>query len=60
MRLAIWSTTTPRENSTHMACFLFATGIAPGRLASYRINGETGALTPLAGQCPADCGNSHG
>ena len=24
----------------------------PGRLASYRINGETGALTPLTGQCP--------
>src|ERR1700739_1214805 len=34
------------------SCFLFAIGIAPGRLASYRINGETGALTPLTGQCP--------
>ncbi len=28
--------------------FLFAAGSASGRLASYRINGETGALTPLA------------
>jgi 6-phosphogluconolactonase len=27
--------------------FLFAAGSASGRLASYRINGETGALTPL-------------
>ena len=26
---------------------LFAAGTASGRLASYRINGETGALTPL-------------
>jgi 6-phosphogluconolactonase len=37
--------------------FLFAAGTASGRLASYRINGETGALTPLAtqavGQRPA-------
>jgi 6-phosphogluconolactonase len=36
--------------------FLFAAGSASGRLASYRINGETGALTPLttyvAGQRP--------
>jgi len=24
----------------------------PGRLASYCTSGETGALTPLAGQCP--------
>jgi 6-phosphogluconolactonase len=30
--------------------FLFAAGTASGRLASYRINGETGALTPLATQ----------
>jgi len=28
--------------------FLFATGTASGRLASYRINQQTGALTPLA------------
>ena len=28
--------------------FLFAAGSATGRLASYRINGDTGALTPLA------------
>jgi len=28
--------------------FLFAAGSASGRLASYRINSETGALTPLA------------
>src|SRR3984893_47586 len=28
--------------------FVFAAGSASGRLASYRINGETGALTPLA------------
>src|SRR6266403_4668337 len=28
--------------------FLFAAGTASGRLASYRINNETGALTPLA------------
>jgi 6-phosphogluconolactonase len=27
--------------------FLFAAGTATGRLASYRINNETGALTPL-------------
>jgi 6-phosphogluconolactonase len=27
--------------------FLFAAGSASGRLAAYRINGETGALTPL-------------
>ena len=27
--------------------FVFAAGSASGRLASYRINGETGALTPL-------------
>jgi len=27
--------------------FLFAAGTATGRLASYRVNGETGALTPL-------------
>ena len=37
--------------------FLFAAGTASGRLASYRINGETGALMPLttltAGQRPA-------
>ena len=33
-------------------CLLFANGIVLGRLASYRINGETGALTPIAGQCP--------
>jgi 6-phosphogluconolactonase len=37
--------------------FLFAAGTASGRLASYRVNGETGALTPLAvytvGQRPA-------
>jgi 6-phosphogluconolactonase len=36
--------------------FLFAAGSASGRLASYRINGETGALTPMttyaAGQRP--------
>jgi 6-phosphogluconolactonase len=28
--------------------FIFASGTESGRLASYRINGETGALTPLA------------
>ena len=28
--------------------FVFAAGTASGRLASYRIQGETGALTPLA------------
>ena len=28
--------------------FLFAVGTASGRLASYRINQQTGALTPLA------------
>jgi 6-phosphogluconolactonase len=28
--------------------FVFAAGSASGRLAAYRINGETGALTPLA------------
>ncbi len=37
--------------------FVFAAGTASGRLASYRISGETGALTPLAtqaaGQRPA-------
>jgi 6-phosphogluconolactonase len=37
--------------------FLFAVGTASGRLASYRVNGQTGALTPLAtqavGQRPA-------
>ena len=37
--------------------FLFAAGTASGRLASYRINQQTGALTPLAvaevGQRPA-------
>jgi 6-phosphogluconolactonase len=27
--------------------FPFAAGTASGRLASYRVNGETGALTPL-------------
>jgi 6-phosphogluconolactonase (cycloisomerase 2 family) len=27
--------------------FLFAAGTATGRLASYRVNGETGTLTPL-------------
>jgi 6-phosphogluconolactonase len=36
---------------------VFAAGTASGRLASYRINGETGALTPLetyaVGQRPA-------
>ena len=36
---------------------LFAAGTASGRLASYRVNGETGALTPLdvytVGQRPA-------
>src|SRR5215469_9907582 len=30
--------------------FLFAAGTASGRLASYRIDGESGALTPLAVQ----------
>ena len=30
--------------------FLFAAGTASGRLASYRIDGGTGALTPLAVQ----------
>ncbi len=37
--------------------FVFAAGTASGRLASYHINGETGALTPLetyaVGQRPA-------
>jgi 6-phosphogluconolactonase (cycloisomerase 2 family) len=37
--------------------FLFAAGTATGRLASYRINGETGRLTALetyaVGQRPA-------
>src|SRR5262245_6604336 len=37
--------------------FLFAAGTASGRLASYRVNGETGALSPLkidtVGQRPA-------
>jgi 6-phosphogluconolactonase len=37
--------------------FLFAAGTASGRLASYRINTETGTLSPLAtyavGQRPA-------
>ena len=37
--------------------FVFAAGTESGRLASYRINGETGALTPLTtqtvGQRPA-------
>jgi 6-phosphogluconolactonase len=37
--------------------FLFAAGTATGKLASYRIDGQTGALTPLAtqsvGQRPA-------
>ena len=37
--------------------FVFAAGTASGQLASYRISGETGALTPLAiyavGQRPA-------
>ena len=37
--------------------FLFAVGTASGRLAAYRINGETGVLTPLGahavGQRPA-------
>jgi len=37
--------------------FLFAAGTASGRLASYRISQQTGALTPLAvaevGQRPA-------
>jgi 6-phosphogluconolactonase len=37
--------------------FLFAAGTASGRLASYRIDSESGALTPLAvqdvGQRPA-------
>jgi 6-phosphogluconolactonase len=37
--------------------FLFTAGTASGRLAAYRINGETGVLTPLAtysvGQRPA-------
>jgi 6-phosphogluconolactonase len=37
--------------------FLFSAGTASGRLASYRVNGETGALTPLdvytVGQRPA-------
>jgi 6-phosphogluconolactonase len=28
--------------------FVFAAGSASGRLAAFRINGETGALTPLA------------
>ena len=43
--------------STLPGNFVFAAGTASGRLASYRINGETGALTPLAtyavGQRPA-------
>src|SRR5207247_2339525 len=30
--------------------FVFAAGTASGRLASYRINNETGALTPLTTQ----------
>ena len=30
--------------------FVFAVGTASNRLASYRINGDTGALTPLAAQ----------
>ena len=37
--------------------FLFAAGTASGRLASYRIDGDTGVLTPLTteaiGQRPA-------
>ena len=37
--------------------FLFSAGTASGRLASYRVNGQTGALTPLdiytVGQRPA-------
>jgi len=37
--------------------FLFSAGTATGRLASYRVNGETGVLTPLeiytAGKRPA-------
>ena len=37
--------------------FLFAAGTASGNLAAYRINGETGVLTPLStyavGQRPA-------
>jgi len=37
--------------------FLFAAGTASGRIASYRINQQSGALTPLAieevGQRPA-------
>jgi 6-phosphogluconolactonase len=31
--------------------FLFAAGTASGRLASYRINSDTGALSPLATYC---------
>jgi 6-phosphogluconolactonase len=30
-----------------MGTFLFAAGNQSGRLTSYRVNGETGALTPL-------------
>jgi 6-phosphogluconolactonase len=37
--------------------FLFAAGTASGRLASYRVDGQNGALTPLethkVGQRPA-------
>jgi len=37
--------------------FLFSAGTATGRLASYRVNGAAGALTPLgiytAGKRPA-------
>ena len=45
-------TTAEPSSSIQRAASVFATGVVPGRLASYRINGETGALTPLAGQCP--------
>ena len=38
--------------------FLFAAGTESGRLASYRINGDTGELTPMetysVGQRPSD------
>jgi 6-phosphogluconolactonase (cycloisomerase 2 family) len=30
--------------------FVFAAGTATGRLATYRVNGDTGALTPLGSQ----------
>ena len=46
-----------RLRSRLEGAFLFAAGTASGRLASYRVDGETGALTPLdiytVGQRPA-------